>query len=52
MLGPMHKWPFPNIPPEIFETLSDDNKRLLEALTQVTLAELLARQHRPPITND
>jgi hypothetical protein len=48
----MHTWPFPNIPPELFETLSSDDKRLLEAITQLVLAEYLARRQRPPITID
>ena len=48
----MHTWPFPNIPPELFETLSDDEQRTLEALTQIYLAHIKLNQQRPPITND
>lgn len=36
----MHTWPFPNIPPKLFETLSDDERRTLEALTQTYLAHV------------
>jgi hypothetical protein len=48
----MDTWPFPNIPPKLFEALSDDDKRLLEAITQLVLAEYVARRQRTPIPND
>jgi len=48
----MHTWPFPNIPPELFEALSPDDKRLLEALTLVYLAHVQQRPRPSPITAD
>jgi hypothetical protein len=48
----MHTWPFPNIPPELFEALTDDERRTLEALTQTYLEYLALRQQRPPFAND
>jgi hypothetical protein len=48
----MHTWPFPNIPPELFETLTDDERRTLEALTQTYLEHVAHRQQRPPVAND
>jgi hypothetical protein len=48
----MHTWPFPNIPPELFATLSDDERRTLEALTQTYLEHVAHRQQRPPTPND
>jgi hypothetical protein len=39
----MHTWPFPNIPPDLFETLSSDEKRLLEAITLLVLAEYVKK---------
>lgn len=48
----MHTWPFPNIPPELFETLYSDDKRLLEALTLVYLAHVQQRQPPSPIAAD
>lgn len=48
----MHTWLFPNIPPELFETLSDEERRTLEALIQTYLEHVAHRQQRPPIAND
>jgi hypothetical protein len=48
----MQIWPFPNIPPELFETLSNDERVILEALTQAYLEQIELRQRRPPVTND
>lgn len=48
----MHTWPFPGIPPELFETLTADERRTLEALTQTYLEHVAQRQQRPPVTND
>jgi len=45
----MNTWPFPNIPPELFEALSDDERRTLEALTQIYLEHIAHRRQRPPI---
>jgi hypothetical protein len=46
----METWPYPNIPPELFETLTDDEWIILEALTQ-TYLEHVAQRQRPPILN-
>jgi len=48
----MHTWPFPNIPPELFEALSDDERTTLEALTQTYLDHVARRQQRPPTPDD
>jgi hypothetical protein len=48
----MNTWPFPNIPPELFETLTADERRTLEALTQTYLEHIAHRQQRPPLAND
>jgi hypothetical protein len=48
----METWPYPNIPPELFDTLTDDERATLEALTRTYLEHVALRQQRPPITND
>jgi hypothetical protein len=48
----MHTWPFPNIPPELFETLSDDERTALEALTRTYLEQVALRQQRPASPDD
>lgn len=48
----METWPYPNIPPELFDTLTDDERATLEALTRTYLEQVALRQQRPPITND
>lgn len=47
----MHNWPFPNVPPELFEMLTDDERRTLEALTQTYLEHVAHRRQRPLIPN-
>lgn len=48
----MLTWPYPNIPPDLFESLTADELVLLEALTQTYLEQIELRQRRPAITND
>lgn len=48
----MESWPYPNIPPELFETLTADERAALEALTRTYLEQVTLRQQRPPITPD
>lgn len=43
----MDTWPFPRIPPEAFEALTDDERHILEALTQTYLEHVALRQQRP-----
>lgn len=43
----MDTWPLPNIPPELFDTLTDDERRTLEALTQTYLAHVELRRAIP-----
>ena len=42
----MNTRPSPNISPELFDTLSADDKRILEALTRFMLAEYACRRQR------
>ena len=48
----MHTWPFPNIPPALFDTLTDDERTTLEALTKTYLEHVALRQQRPPSPDD
>ena len=48
----MDTWPFPSIPPELFDTLTDDERAILEALTQTYLDHVAVRQQRPPSPDD
>ncbi|HCW20070.1 MAG TPA: hypothetical protein DHL02_19420 [Achromobacter sp.] len=44
----MKTWPYPNIPPELFDTLTDDERTVLEALTQTYLDHVALRRQHPP----
>jgi len=48
----MENWPYPNIPPELFDTLTDDERAILEALTQTYLDHVALRQQHPPTFDD
>lgn len=48
----METWPYPNIPPELFDTLTDDERTTLEALTKIYLEHVALRQQRPPSPDD
>lgn len=48
----MQTWPFPKIPPEVFDTLTEDERITLEALTQIYLEQVALRQQRPPVPDD
>jgi len=43
---------FPNISPELFETLTGDERTILAALTQTYLEHVAQRQQRPPVSID
>lgn len=43
----MDTWPFPCIPPEAFEALTDNERHILEALTRTYLAHVAQRQQQP-----
>lgn len=48
----MQIWPYPNIPPELFDTLTDDERAILETLTQTYPDHVALRQQRPPTPDD
>lgn len=43
----METWPYPNIPPELFDTLTDDERTIPAALTQTDLEQVALSQQRP-----
>jgi len=48
----METWPYPNIPPELFDTLTDDERTTLEALTKTYLEHVALRRPHPPSPDD